>query len=427
MTNRLYYSKYSPANLDLAQIIQTNEPKEIDYIKYYQYLITKIIDERIHNDKYSLHDFVSLKLEYLRNIINHRHVKTVIENLIKWQIIERNTGYQPGVKSMGYRLKENYRSLEFKVEREQDARISSNIYRHSVTEPLKRHLKKVQNNLNYNSILYDVTMPILLQNLTKWLDKLEINAPDAIAFINSDAFPKEKNRSHYLAYVQKFQIKEFYITPNDKTGRIYSTITNCPSLLLPFLSFEGQKLHEVDIANSQPLLFNLIIKEHLKKNKKEPDVDMEYFQKMTEQGIFYKCLYNDSKYSGTIENFKKMVFTIFFKLNPSNDEIIDDAHLRNPDYLTFLNTEAAFKKNFPFTFKIIEKYRSEGKNLAVELQRKESNIVLPVAIELANKFPLFTRHDSILTTENNVQIVHEALTKAFKVHKLKPKIRIKTK
>ncbi len=68
-----------------------------------------------------------------------------------------------------------------------------------------------------------------------------------------------------------------------------------------------------------------------------------------------------------------------------------------------------FRKLFPEVLEVIHKIKKEGRNFAVELQKAESDAILGKVCKVIKaknrRIPLFTVHDSILTTEEHVKKV----------------------
>ncbi len=78
-----------------------------------------------------------------------------------------------------------------------------------------------------------------------------------------------------------------YVFRRDKQGRLYTNVVNCPKRLRRFLRVDGiEELCIVDIANSQPLLLNLLLGQY-----RLGDVeDVKRYRKDTEEGKFYEKL-----------------------------------------------------------------------------------------------------------------------------------------
>lgn len=92
------------------------------------------------------------------------------------------------------------------------------------------------------------------------LSKIElVKKEDAIAYIEGREFDSPSSEQFYRYCIEDFNECRKYITSIDDRGRIYHFLTNCPRLLRRFFNLR----YDVDISNSQPLLFcNFLIKNY---------------------------------------------------------------------------------------------------------------------------------------------------------------------
>jgi hypothetical protein len=74
-------------------------------------------------------------------------------------------------------------------------------------------------------------------------------------------------RSAQLAMIQGIATGEFF-TVVDRFGRFHSNLTNLKATLRPFLRYRGFRLCNLDIANSQPMIFCLLLVNLLANNDK---------------------------------------------------------------------------------------------------------------------------------------------------------------
>ena len=88
---------------------------------------------------------------------------------------------------------------------------------------------------------------------------LLVKKEDAIAYIEGRKFESPSSEQFYRYCIEDFNEGRKYITSIDDRGRIYHFLTNCPRLLRGFFNLK----YDVDISNSQPLLFcNFLIKNY---------------------------------------------------------------------------------------------------------------------------------------------------------------------
>ena len=74
---------------------------------------------------------------------------------------------------------------------------------------------------------------------------------EAIDYVTGRDYKSPKQEHFYKSSIENYNIDDNRITSVDDRGRIYHYLTNCPRLLRRFFNLK----YDVDIANSQPLLF----------------------------------------------------------------------------------------------------------------------------------------------------------------------------
>src|SRR5271166_6047671 len=67
--------------------------------------------------------------------------------------------------------------------------------------------------------------------------------------------------------IQRIKDRDFFSIP-DRYGRFHSNLTNLKKTLRPFLRYHGSELVNLDIANSQPMVFCLLLVNLLSNNGK---------------------------------------------------------------------------------------------------------------------------------------------------------------
>jgi len=432
MKQRTHYSYYRPKNLNIEEVIRTNAPDEKPlFYKYYKYIITKIIGERLQNEKYSNEDFVRLKMEYLRNIITTKNTKRIITNLVNWNIIEVDKSYVVGSSSRGYRLCAEYRNVNYEVISIEDATMSNKIYEKTFVNRLDEQNTGIYNDANSDNDIniytpYGVTFSALLRNLVNNLDSLSIDFDKALDFVHSN-YP-ENEHFKYIAFIHKFQNSEHFFAVSQNVGRIYTTITNCPKVLLQFISIDGKKLKEIDIANSQPLFFNFLINDYLKETGTFVTPDIELYREKTMKGELYQFLLSKCHKIKTTDEIKDFLFRFVYygKNSRGTYNSNNEPYSVNKDSFKMNEIKTLFQSIFPTVFEIINYYKKgDFANLSIKLQNAESSFIIPVAMELSKNFPLFTKHDSLLMTEENLLTAVNALTEAFQQQGMTAKCRLK--
>lgn len=215
--------------------------------------------------------------------------------------------------------------------------------------------------------------------------------------------------------------------------------------LRKFIKYDGKNLHSIDIVNSQPFLarpllnegyfqrnnisdkivnprltsqhdFPIMLVENIIKVKNQSDVK-NYINVVT-QGKFYEqfaeILIENSLFEGDIEDslIRKKVKEITF------------ASLYSPNTAIGYNPEVKiFSDVFPGVYsmiKIIKTGHGEHSAYSILLQRLEAELILDKVCKRINKaypnIPIFTIHDSIVTTEEYIPIVTNFMRKIMKIN-----------
>lgn len=381
---------YIPSNLDLRS--------EKHHDKFY-FIITFIFYGRIFDKRKDSASFIQLSSVFLKRILSG-HYKEYIKALIDKNIIETDNHYVVNGKFKAFRLRENYRDVKAKQVEIEDNRIVSNYRNYKIEQ------KGLISGSQYKYIF-------------SCLEKVEIDYEAAKEFLNKNALTFEQYNS-WNCSIDMIHHKDWFFVVDKTAGRVHNNITNLPKIFRPFLSFNGQKLIEIDLRNSQPLLFNILISRYLLRFTDytgnilpyvPQDSDLRFYRLLTENGKFYEYMMDKTCIFEERELFKVRLFSKVFygKENQSVEQNL-------------------FKELFPTVWEIVSYYKKVNyKNLAIELQRVEADIMInTVVLKIAEKKILaLTIHDSILTTPNNVQKVKKIILSEFKKYNLQPTLKIK--
>ncbi|MFV9483251.1 hypothetical protein ACNI3T_05395 [Christiangramia sp. ASW11-125] len=101
------------------------------------------------------------------------------------------------------------------------------------------------------------------QHLTRWLnqDGFFLDKEAAQAYLENNFKEGTKAYHKRSSFIMNFEFYVLKYSRNGKDDRLHSIFTRMPSDLKQFVQFEGRKLIEVDITNSQPLFLVLLLKE----------------------------------------------------------------------------------------------------------------------------------------------------------------------
>lgn len=383
----------------------------IRYADDVKFFLHKIYERRVF-DVRSKNDYVSLKAAYMRKMISERHYCNIKKTLLQLGLIESDDNYIKGRKSIGYRIGYKYRKCKHtKVE------ITNN-----------RLLKKIQcvRQQMETNIELDVH-----QYLYKHLKTIAID------------YDKAKKEEECLISVDMINDKDWFFT-NDKYGRVHTNITNLKSNMRKYLRVDGTPLVELDIANSQPFFFSLILRSYilnngrlgefnfvnslckpiLKHNKTFPpnpyslrcDIlheDVRRYLDLVCSGGLYDYLFNMSNMKNIDKGkFKVKLFSeVFFCRNSWKTECTE-----------------IFSKEFPTVYQVIRRLkRKDFRALSRLLQKIESNFVINQVVRGCMEAGIFvtTIHDSILTKPCHEKLVRSLFHTVANSFGIVPTIRCK--
>lgn len=396
---------YIPSNLDLQKILPKGfSDSDLDKFHYFIHLI---YEQRILYK--NPEEYIPLKARYLRSIIvrNYNYYRDV---LIDNGIIDCDGHYITGVKSLGYKLLPPYSEVKHKQITLKNNKIIKNI------EKWKRsRLPKT---------------PVHL-HLYKFLEKIQIDSTNAFKKIKHLNIT-EHNFSEIA--INKFLDKDFFLISDDY-GRVHTNITTLKSCLREFLTYNNEKLYNVDIINSQPLILLLI----------------PYLLPNTIRCTFNDFFDNDSldifRYKQLVEDGKLYEYLMECGGNLGKDDYlaeqneiygeVKDLEVKRQSFKEDFFREMLFGKKvsplfwqlFPSVAKIITEVKKDDyRSLAWMMQRAESDLIInKICRRIMEEHPkcfISTIHDSILTTEDNIQMVKDIMVAEFKKLGLMPSLRI---
>lgn len=369
---------YIPNNLKIEEILKDtpySDPKHYD--KFY-YLIHLIYEQRT---LYRLEEeYVPLKAIYLRNIL--KGYNAYRDLLMDKGIIGSDLHYIKGRKSYGYKLLGEYA----------DAKVMA---RELKNKAIIRNLEKWKARRLPTTEVY--------QHLYDFLNKVEIDYDGAKEYINTLSV-QEYNAA--MIAIDKFKEKDFFMYKDDFGNRVHTNITNLKSELRRFLTYKGKKLINVDIANSQPLIFLLTIPSSIRCTFFE---DIERYKELVEKGKLYEYMMEELQVKNRSEFKERFFRDIFFGKKVSN----------------------YFWQLFPNIAKLLAEIKKEDyRKVAWMMQREEADIIINricrrIMKEAEGLF-ISTIHDSILTVEDGKGIVVDIISEEFKKLDIVPKIRIES-
>jgi hypothetical protein len=453
---------YCPQNLDIVAVIKNNPFKKGKKLKkdHLHFIIHCILRQRASMDDEHLekigkyNGFVPLHSKILESKIPKYH--DCIEYLVDAGIIECDGKFTKGKVSKGYRLTDSYTGNDFKQVEITDFALCRKIV---ADKPFNKKDKSAKE-FPYLAMWFKTEkLEIDEQAAIKWindyeaLELLKINnnqSYNSSKLLEQKTLPFEKCRN-YKILVSRIKEKDYFFHKDDTGNRLHTNLTNLPKGLRRFLTYDGQSLVSIDIKNSQPYMSlpllnkdfwqcqNLPEKPTLKRihkelyektgrNKKEKnsiikfvdssksrtciDFQKERFFKSVVTGTFYEFLIDilekgEGLYLGRTakekrDKVKKMVLTLLFD---DNNKSYNKKYDSPPQI---------FKRLFPSVANIFEYVKKcDYCDLAILLQRIESYLLLErICSRIASErpfIPIFTIHDSIVTTVGNEDYVKSVM------------------
>lgn len=414
-----------PAGLDLSGLAP-------DLHEYAYYFVSLLIRRRIFDARLKFEEYVPLQKKYLQKFVPWHDLQTVLTFLIDdTQQIECDGFYSikelTGVgKCYGYKLSDRLESSTVSLRYAESFVLRKKLS--SEWADFKSRQRPVHKHLN------------------KWLNKVEIDAPAARAAIEELCsqplkyhFPKKggerlannvrrrQRRIQAEAAVLDLSTKMERRFEPDDYGRCHSIITNLPSLLRRTLRIDGQPFVCLDLRNSQPLILAVLLSERRRSlltsvslkidsgstHSQVPlrskihcktllEQDLQEYSTACEQGVLYECMagYDLSDYH-VRSKFKQAFFQ----------------HVLFGDGIRRSIWTKRFQERFPTVWTIIQEIKAKDyRHLSHNLQKLESTIIFAICDNLRQdrpEIPLVTIHDSILTTQEHVQVVRTYMMAEF--------------
>lgn len=422
---------FIPENLDLDQLLNDVPPDFIYKKDRFIYILSLIysIPSKKKKSIQNYQGYTPVSKKILGATI--RDYRAYIDYL-KTNCIVEESNYIVGKRSRGLRFFPSYRRKVKAVE---------------ITDwPLIKNIVHLRKN-------YRVDKTGELIYLKKWLSEgLEVDLEGGKQYLheeyikdltNSDVnHPLLRYNSRLIPFESLSCPENPLFFVDNTAGRLHTNVTQLKSELRKFINFKGKTLVSVDLVNSQLYLaLSLLSKEAFDKNNiagrivnireklegddinsilimlsvliesHENEEDILLFKKLSSNGTFYEefsnlLLNDEADLAIDITNrkeIKSLVFSTIFSKNTSEK---------------YLKSIRIFKRFFPSVYKIFKNIK-EGYHptLAILLQNLEADLILHQACKtISEEKPdvfIMTLHDSIITTEDNVEYVKEIMSKVL--------------
>lgn len=436
-------SLYLPENLDLDNLLTEKPPKFKYYRDYFVYLLHLINDIPSRNK-----ELISEYTQFYSPLVQRRvyHYKKYLNYLIENKIVETDKQYIVSTgKSIGYAFNLDYETKVKSVE------ITKKTLIKSILKFINLENKKTEITAEKEESIVNKELPFI----TKWLNKkLTIDFEGAKNFLlNEYQNDLKKKKSKRIAnrrlcsriiIVHKIHKGDFHFCIDNNVGRLYTVLTQIKKELRPFITYKGERLVSVDIKNSQPYLSSILFsKKHFNLNNCEKAI--KHYNPIFCEDFNYMNFINILNNLGLQKDTKQFLEIISkghiyenFGCVLQNHSLID-IHLDSKevrkkakrilinllfsknDYWHFRDHAKVLKTTFPSIYEAYYMLKHEKHNtLACFLQNLEAKLVLHKACKIISEerpdLPIFTIHDSIVTTEGNEEYVNGVLHEVLNRH-----------
>lgn len=386
-------------------VIQANEDYLLHFIsKDFQYLtqqktfeykgvnlkssyLISIIHELLIKYYFSINTEIKFNLSSL--ILRKKygeHYNYYIEYLCDNGFMSLVSKYYVGKKTNSYKLETKcvYDVVRYKNFDKFLLKKQNNRYETSITE------------MNHSSVLPDIR-----SKLIESLNKIKIDYNGAFDYLKKLNDKNQIDESKYkrnLMSIENIKNQTIYFNFDD-FGRFHTNFTILKKEIRnEFLTINNEIISEVDISNSQPLFFAVILKKQLT----HINGDTKKYFDLVKSGLLYEDIINNS----TIKkrgDAKEMIYKVLF-----GDNLKDSKKLNK-----------IFKNLYPSVYEYILEFKESRRNykeLSHELQKMESEFIFnQVVKEIYETYPeiiLFTVHDSIIFPKS----YHERVKLIFDKH-----------
>ena len=249
-----------PNGLQISQLLELYPPKfkkKKIKIDVFYFIIDLITARTYKSSNEEFLDFVDIHSDYFNSF--HHDYKEYIQYLKDHQIIETDY-YIPEEKSYGYSIHLEYIDFECPFI---EIPITDNVIK-----------QKIESNQFYKTLFSPAATSY--HHLSKWFNPLLlIDSVRATKKIKKMYHDIEDNKDQYttktlikaknkllknLNVIHELKTQNFYCDIDNNIGRFHSNLTNLKKELRSYITYEGRKLVNIDIRNSQPFLSTCLFK-----------------------------------------------------------------------------------------------------------------------------------------------------------------------
>ncbi len=396
--------------------------------------------------------YVQLKRDYLRKVTPKHVERSIRLSLIDAGVLECDNHYRIGEKAKGYRVSERFTTATHWIQC-RDARVAERI--------------RAIRNAGLSS---SVEIPVH-RYLRDWLRRVKIDRDEAIRTIFSVP-DLAVNADMHATSVGMIDDGRWEFT-HCRMGRVHTNITRLAHELRPTLSIDGERLTNVDVSNSQPLILGKLTCDFLHENgrntttggqepapratnptttqPRHPSITWDISEKNGSQVFISDDVASKVKYgSGDCEKYIELCERgeVYEYMQAALDRAGVDAPRaevkieffrlyfapNRPAWVlpglaeAFSNT---FAREFPSVARFIRRFKKDAGDyteLACAMQRAESRIVIHGACRRmmieSPHVPLLTIHDSLMVPPQHVEAAKSAMFDAFAESDIRPTLKV---
>jgi len=467
-----------PKSLKKADLIKIKPThlEDDDWVSKCRWIIHSLIETDFYNKFDLTTKYVNLSSVALKGIIGNDY-KTCIQELLNGGILETDNKYSTKThKSYGFKLSEKFSSDTIKTRTISNSRLTKAVIRFRE----KQAAKLIEKSKPIAHLAYWLTHDDLVLDKHTALEFLQTYKRRFNSELKKrklkPSFLKDKERSLNRKWNRaQYQLEHWHLNKgfniDDSGGRLYSPLTLLPSIFKHFLTHKGEPLVSIDIKNSQPFHLLFLLKdrfwkpytagltlkglnpklfndlEDLKMNKedssslssyvskKEGDIDNIMLQKRTlvrGKEVDPNLNYEDLVLSGKLYEF--ICYTFYGKFRPKTG--VDPFSTRiqtkkkslkmmyhNPrkKHSDSIPVFEEFKRLFPKEAEVMQKLKQfNHSDFPILLQMIEARMILHIICrricDIDPTLPLYTIHDSIITTNRGKELVMKVINEEYKKH-----------
>lgn len=448
--------QFIPAALDIDKLLTTQPPANItnfkrDHLIYILDLITSV--PATNKGLELINGFVPIKASILQSRV--KNYRQYLDYLLQNGVILTDNRHIKGQKATGYKFAPIYSGIVKSVavgDRQLIRSLKKDYRLAPAVERKYKHLTRWYN--EQLGIRYELALDFITEDLNKKLAHPELRDRDKRT---SDYIDPWRQYNCALMNIEKIAARAFRISIDHKGFRLHSVLSSFRSTLRNCLIYNDLELVSVDICNCQPYLISLLLNSsfwvkdgitdafHIddlyssfnkiyssssrssiimvaENGEMQTDSGFQAYKELVRSGQFYdhmsKLIQNEC---GTSFTDRKAAKTMLFQVLFTDNRFIGQAEAK---------PKRIFKSQFPGVYQLLNEIKKPGKsNLPILLQQIESHLVLKVITKRIARekpsLPLFTIHDSIITTAGNEEYVQRVVLEELgKVVGFAPRLRV---